>query len=119
MAPPNHPLTVVQSGFLQLSSAVAEKIHHSRPLAEPLFASVAKIYQKNAIAVVLTGGDGDGSIGVRILKDHGGVVIAQDKTTSKNFRMPETAIETGDVDFILLLPEIAPMLIRLVGVGNF
>lgn len=119
MAPPNHPLTVVQSGFLQLSSAVAEKIHHPRPSAEPLFASVAKIYQKNAIAVVLTGGDGDGSIGVRILKDHGGVVIAQDKTTSKNFRMPEAAIETGDVDFIFPLPEIAPMLIRLVGVGNF
>ena len=76
---------------------------------------MADVYQKNAIAVVLTGGDGDGSTGVRIIKDRGGIVIAQDRSTSQDFSMPETAIQTGEVDFILPLDEIAPKLLQLVG----
>jgi two-component system chemotaxis response regulator CheB len=114
VAPPNHHLLVTKGGHLKLSSAHAKKIHFARPSAEPLFATVARVYKKNAIAVVLTGGDGDGSFGVQIIKDKCGTVIAQDRPTSENFSMPETSIETGDVDFILPLEEIAPTLIALV-----
>jgi len=67
--------------------------------------------------VVLTGGDGDGSFGVQIIKDKGGQVIAQDRPTSQDFSMPETSIQTGDVDFILPLDEIAPKLMELVERG--
>ncbi|MEY4918409.1 MAG: hypothetical protein RL616_2322, partial [Verrucomicrobiota bacterium] len=105
IAPPNHHLLVGKNGRLKLSSADAEKIHFARPSAEPLFASVAKIYQKKAVAVVLTGGDGDGSFGVQIIKENGGTVIAQDRPTSENFSMPETSIKTGDVDYVLPLEE--------------
>lgn len=118
IAPPNHHLSVQKGGILRLSSAQAEKIHFARPSAEPLFASVAEIYKARAIAVVLTGGDGDGSFGVQIIKDNGGIVIAQDRPTSQDFSMPETSIKTGDVDFILPLNEIAPMLIELVCQGG-
>jgi two-component system chemotaxis response regulator CheB len=117
IAPPNHHLSVVKGGRLKLSSSGAEKFHFARPSAEPLFASVAKVYQKNAIAVVLTGGDGDGSFGVQIIKEHGGQVIAQDRPTSQDFSMPETSIKTGDVDFILPLNAIAPKLMELVERG--
>ena len=115
VAPPNHHLFVVKGDRLKLSSSHAEKIHFARPSAEPLFASVAKTYGKNAIAVVLTGGDGDGSFGVQIIKEKGGTVIVQDRPTSQDFSMPETSIKTGDVDFILSLNTIAPKLIELVG----
>ena len=118
VAPPNHHLFVAAGGQLKLSSAAAEKVHHARPSAEPLFASVARVYKTSAIAVVLTGGDGDGSTGVQIIKDKGGMVIAQDQPTSENFSMPETSIQTGDVDFILPLDEIAPKLMELVSAGN-
>jgi two-component system, chemotaxis family, protein-glutamate methylesterase/glutaminase len=114
VAPPNHHLSVARSGRLKLSSPTAAKIHFARPSAEPLFATVAAVYKKHAIAVVLTGGDGDGSIGVQIIKDKGGTVIAQDRPTSQDFSMPETSINTGDVDFILPLDQIAPKLIELV-----
>jgi two-component system chemotaxis response regulator CheB len=119
VAPPNHHLLVAKDGHLKLSSAHAKKIHFARPSAEPLFATVARVYQKNAIAVVLTGGDGDGSFGVQIIKDKGGTVIAQGRPTSENFSMPETSIETGDVDFILPLDEIAAKLIELVERGVY
>ncbi len=118
VAPPNHHLSVAKGGRLKLSSSDAEKVHYARPSAEPLFASVAAVYKKDAIAVVLTGGDGDGSFGVKIIQDKGGKVIAQDRPTSENFSMPETAIQTGDVDFILPLDQIASKLIELVGDGK-
>ena len=79
---------------------------------------MAKVYKRNAIAAVLTGGDGDGSFGVQIIKEKGGKVIAQDRATSQDFSMPETSIKTGDVDFILPLTEIAAKLIELVGAVN-
>jgi len=114
IAPPNHHLSVAANRRLKLSTSDAVKIHYARPSAEPLFASVAAIFKKNAIAVVLTGGDGDGSFGVQIIKDEGGLVIAQNERTSEDFSMPRTSIATGDVDFILPLDEIAPKLIELV-----
>lgn len=117
VAPPNHHMSVLPGGILDLSSTTAEKIHFARPSAEPLFASVAEVYNLKAIAVVLTGGDGDGSTGVQLVKDMGGVVIAQDQTTAQDFSMPQTSIKTGDVDFILPLSGIAPKLIELVGAG--
>ena len=114
VAPPNHHLSVVDGGILALSSTSAEKVHFVRPSAEPLFASVARFYKSNAIAVVLTGGDGDGAIGVSLIKDQGGMVIAQDRLTSQDFSMPEAAIKTGDVDYILPLESIASELVRWV-----
>ncbi len=118
VAPPNHHLMVGADGRLELSSPTAKKINFSRPSAEPLFVSVANVYRKNAIAVVLTGGDGDGSFGVQVISAKGGKVIAQDRPTSQDFSMPETSIKTGDVDFILPLDDIAPKLIALVGTGR-
>jgi len=118
IAPPNHHLFVVKGGRLKLSSSAAEKVHYARPSAEPLFASVADVYKKEAIAVVLTGGDGDGSFGVQIIKEQGGKVIAQDRPTSENFSMPETSIQTGDVDFVLPLDKIASKLMELVGASS-
>ncbi len=118
VAPPNHHLFVVKGDRLKLSPADSEKVHHARPSAEPLFASVAKLYQRKAIAVVLTGGDGDGSTGVQLIKQAGGTVIAQDRPTSQDFSMPESSINTGDVDFILPLKAIAPKLIMLAGAGG-
>ena len=118
VAPPNHHLFVIKGGRLELSSSSSEKVHYARPSAEPLFASVAEVYRENAIAVVLTGGDGDGSFGVQIIKEQGGKVIAQDRPTSQDFSMPKTAIMTGDVDFVLPLNEIAPKLTEMVGAGK-
>lgn len=46
------------------------------------------------------------------------VFIAQDRPTSQDFSMPRTSIQTGDVDFILPLDEIAPKLMEPVGAGG-
>jgi two-component system, chemotaxis family, protein-glutamate methylesterase/glutaminase len=117
VAPPNHHMLLDDCGILRLSTS--EKVHFSRPSAEPLFASAAAFYKERAIAVVLTGGDHDGSIGVQIVKKMGGRVIAQDRATSQQFSMPYSSIITGAVDFILPIEKIAPKLMQLLaGAGT-
>jgi two-component system chemotaxis response regulator CheB len=79
-----------------------------------LFESVAASYKERAIAVVLTGTGSDGNIGVEAIKKMGGTVIAQEEETAEFSGMPHAAIETGSVDFILLLEEIPLALVSLV-----
>jgi two-component system chemotaxis response regulator CheB len=79
-----------------------------------LFQSAAASYGAAAVAVVLSGTGEDGAEGASAVKRAGGTVIVQDQATAAYFGMPGAAIETGDVDFILPLDEIAPVLVRLV-----
>ena len=63
---------------------------------------------------MLSGAGSDGSDGVRLVKQMGGTVIAQDRPSSQNFGMPGAAIQTGCVDTILPLADIASALVHLV-----
>ena len=112
IAPPNYHLLVSADGMLSLSDSA--KVRFVRPAGDVLFKSVAASFQERAIAVVLTGMDGDGADGVKAIKNMGGTVIAQDEASSDFFSMPNAAIKTGDVDLILPLDAIAPALLKLV-----
>jgi two-component system chemotaxis response regulator CheB len=116
VAPPNRHLLVNPDKTLSLSQS--ELVHFLRPSADLLFESVAACYRERAIAVVLTGTGSDGAMGVQAIKKMGGTVIAQDERSSDFFGMPAAAIQTGNVDFILPLDEIAPALVTLVGRGQ-
>jgi two-component system chemotaxis response regulator CheB len=112
IAPPNRHLLVNTDGTLSLTQS--ELVHFLRPSADLLFESVAASSRDRAIAVVLTGTGSDGAMGVRAIKKMGGTVIAQDKGSSEFFGMPGAAIESGSVDFILPLDEIASAIVALV-----
>ncbi|WP_194777176.1 CheR family methyltransferase [Pararhodonellum marinum] len=77
-----------------------------------LFSSLAKTHHENVIGVVLSGSATDGTIGMKAIKEHGGLTFAQDKT-AKFDSMPKSAISAGIVDFILSPKEIAEELNRL------
>ncbi|MDJ0747225.1 MAG: chemotaxis protein CheB [Xenococcaceae cyanobacterium MO_167.B27] len=115
IAPPNRHLLVNPDGTLSLTQS--ELVHFVRPSADLLFDSVAASHKERAIAVVLTGTGNDGTMGVQAINKMGGTVIAQDKETAEFFGMPSAAIETGVVDFVLPLTEIASALISLVVQG--
>lgn len=112
IAPPDHHLLVNGDGTLSLSHS--ELVHFVRPSADLLFESVAASYKDRAIAVVLTGTGSDGDMGVRAVKEEGGVVIVQDPATADFKGMPQTAIETGCADFVLDLEEIPHKLTALI-----
>lgn len=116
IAPPDYHMQVKSDGSLSLSQTA--KVHFVRPSAEPLFVSVAENYKDRAIAVVLTGGDSDGSMGVQAIKKMHGKVIAQDQATSTVWGMPSSAIATGCVDWVLPLDKIAEAIFNLVMYGE-
>ena len=108
---PNKHLLVNPNATLSLSDA--PKVNFVRPAANKLFASVAASFKSRAIAVVLTGKESDGVLGVLAIKKSGGTVIAQDEASCECFSMPKSAIETGKVDLVLPLDAIADHLISL------
>ncbi len=112
VAPPDRHLLVNGDGVVSLSEAAL--VHFVRPSADVLFKSAAASFGDRVIGVVLTGTGRDGEMGVRAVKEGGGLVIAQDRDTSQFFGMPGAAIETGSVDLILPLTEIGPTLQKLV-----
>jgi len=116
IAPPNRHLLVNPDGTLSLSQS--ELVHFVRPSADLLFESVAASFKDRVIAVVLSGTGSDGSMGVRAIKKMGGTVVVQDEKSSEFFGMPGAAVQTGCVDFVLPLDEIAPALVTLVTTGD-
>ncbi|MEG4033558.1 chemotaxis protein CheB [Microcoleus sp. S36b_A4] len=102
--PPNTKM-VVYKGVLQLSPR--EKIYGKYMPGDAFFTSLAIDRGHKAIAVVLSGGDGDGSLGLKAIKAAGGMTFAQCQDTAKFDSMPNTAVATGNVDFVLPPEKIA------------
>ncbi|WP_283409078.1 chemotaxis protein CheB [Anoxynatronum buryatiense] len=63
--------------------------------------SLAADQGKQAIAVILSGTGSDGTLGIRAVKEAGGIIVVQDEQSAKFDGMPRSSISTGLVDFIL------------------
>ncbi|QFS46167.1 chemotaxis protein CheB [Nostoc sphaeroides] len=108
--PPNTKM-MLSGGVLQLTPR--EKIQGKYMPADAFFTSLAADRGHKAIAVVLSGADGDGSLGLKAIKAAGGVTFAQCEDTAKFDSMPNTAVATGNVDFVLPPQKIAEELVNL------
>jgi chemotaxis response regulator CheB len=69
--------------------------------------SLANNWDGKLIAVIVSGYDGDGADALKSIKDVGGITIAQKPDTAKQPDMPESAIASGYVDFVLSSEDIA------------
>ncbi|MBW4657868.1 MAG: PAS domain-containing protein [Drouetiella hepatica Uher 2000/2452] len=108
--PPNTKM-ILSEGMLQLSPR--EKVFGKYMPGDAFFTSLAVDRGHKAIAIVLSGSDGDGSLGLKAIKAVGGVTFAQCEDTAKFDSMPNTAIATGNVDFVLPPDKIAEELVTL------
>jgi two-component system, chemotaxis family, protein-glutamate methylesterase/glutaminase len=90
------------------------KIRFVLSSANPLLESAATVFKDHLIAVVLTGTGADATDGVQCVKVHGGLVIVQDKGTSEHWDMPEAALRSGAVNYVLPLEAIGPALDAIV-----
>lgn len=85
-----------------------------RPAVDKLFDSAIKLYRSNLLSVILTGMGKDGASGTAHIKDYGGVTISEDKSTCTIYGMPKAAFETGKVDLVVPLDQIASKIINIV-----
>jgi two-component system, chemotaxis family, CheB/CheR fusion protein len=83
-----------------------------RVTVDLFFRTLADTHGTQATAIVLSGADGDGAIGLKRVKERGGLTIAQDPEESEYDGMPRTAIATGMVDWILPVAEMPDRLLR-------
>jgi len=84
-----------------------DRVQGVRPSVDVLLNSVAPIYGKNSLGVILTGMGSDGHLGIEKLKKAGGKVIAEDESTCVVYGMPRAVIEQKLADFILPITKIA------------
>ena len=71
------------------------------------FKSLAEDQKENSIGIVLSGTGSDGTRGIRAIKEHGGMIMVQKPNDAKFDGMPNSAIATGLVDYILPVNEIS------------
>jgi two-component system chemotaxis response regulator CheB len=75
--------------------------------------SLTEHWDGKLVAVIVSGYDGDGAAALRGIKDVGGITIAQKPETAAQPDMPESAVASGFVDFILSPEDIAKEIVRI------
>ena len=75
--------------------------------------SLTEYWDGKLVAVIVSGYDGDGAVALRGIKEVGGITIAQRPETASQPDMPESAIDSGCIDFILSPEEIAKKIVHI------
>ncbi|MBU3190723.1 protein-glutamate methylesterase/protein-glutamine glutaminase [Clostridium bowmanii] len=85
-----------------------------RPAVDKLFLSATTVYGARLLSVILTGMGHDGASGTVAVKDNGGITIAEHQSTCIIYGMPKAAFETGKVDEVIPLDNVAQEINRLI-----
>lgn len=112
VAPPNYHLLIENDRSFTLT--ISERVNYARPSIDVLFETAAEAYQENLIGIILTGANNDGSKGMKIIRDFGGLTMVQDPEEAESDSMPRAALQATPVDYILTLEEIARYLNELI-----
>lgn len=83
-----------------------------RVAVDHFFRSLADTHGRRSASIVLSGADGDGAVGLKRVKEAGGLTIAQDPEEAEHPDMPATAISTGMVDWVLKVAEMPERLVE-------
>jgi two-component system chemotaxis response regulator CheB len=112
VARPDHHV-LVQDGVLRLSRGPTENGY--RPAVNALFRSAALARGQAVIGVILSGALDDGTAGMAAIKSRGGVTVVQDPEDAVYPGMAESVLQHVEVDHVLPVVQIGPLLGRLAG----
>ncbi|TPK76105.1 CheR family methyltransferase [Mesorhizobium sp. B2-4-17] len=117
-AEPDHVYVMPQNAVLSIKDGTL-KLHQTnvsnreRKPIDVFFSALAEDQGEYAVGVILSGGDGDGTLGAKMIKEHGGFVLAQagDGSGPRNPDMPQSAISSGVVDIAVPAEEMGEKLV--------
>ena len=112
LAPANYHLYIELGNNFALSTE--EPVNHSRPGIDLTFITGGYAYKDKAVGIILSGANKDGALGLKKLKEYGGVAIVQDPTEAQIKTMPTAALDlTPNADFVMKTDDIVKYLIAL------
>jgi len=98
-APANYHLLVERDSTLALS--VDAKVNWARPSIDVLFESAARCYGRALVGVILSGANEDGAEGMKLIREYGGLCLAQDPATASSPIMPRASIARAGIQGVL------------------
>lgn len=115
---PNHVFIIPENRDLHVLEGEFRLTHISKPWGWPdvitiFLRSLTENWEGKPIAVIVSGYDGDGAAALCGIREVGGVTIAQRLDTATQADMPESAIATGCIDFVLGPESIAKEIVRI------
>jgi two-component system CheB/CheR fusion protein len=113
--PPNRDMAFA-NGALHLSEPETGRGPHLS--IDFFFRSLAAALKEKAVCVVLSGTGNDGTLGVRAVKAEGGLVLVQNPDSTEYDGMPQSAIDTGLVDYVLPPAEMPAQLLSVARDGR-
>ncbi|MCJ8339120.1 MAG: chemotaxis protein CheB [Pseudomonadales bacterium] len=111
LAPPDYHLLIERGFFFSLSRD--DKVNFSRPSIDVLFESAADIYRQACLAIILTGKNHDGAMGLAKIVATGGTAIVQNPGSAQASEMPIAAIKKVPTASVYTLSQITAYLITL------
>ena len=105
---------IVQDNVLYPGTASVDRSTHVS--IDHFFQSLAADRHHDAVGIILSGSRSDGSRGIVAIKEHGGVTFAQSPAEAEYPSMPRSAIDTGRVDLVLPVTEIAARLVSIASI---
>lgn len=111
LAPSNYHLLFDED--LEFSLDSSERINYSRPSIDVCFSSLANAFGKKATAILLTGANNDGAMGLKSVSENGGACIVQNPDSAHVSVMPKSGLTLVPNATVLHLEEIAEFLKNL------
>lgn len=96
----------------EIAAVPFEEPRGRRAPIDGFFRSLATLHG-DGFAVILTGGGSDGAVGIKLAKETGAIILVQDPAEAEHASMPNAAIATELVDFVLPIHQLAERLVQL------
>jgi two-component system chemotaxis response regulator CheB len=113
IAPPNEHMLLTTDNTIELNFGAY--VNRTRPAIDPLFTSAAEAFGERVIGILLSGNLDDGTVGMGVIKEHGGIALVQDPDEAQFPGMPTSAIGSVNVDAVLPMRALIERVLELVG----
>lgn len=104
LAPANYHLSIELGNYFSLSTE--EMVHSSRPSIDITLSSTAYVFRNKLVGILLSGANRDGGMGMKNIKDKGGLTIVQEPAECMIDTMPKAALALTNIDYTLKVDQI-------------